>query len=237
MPNSLRLGTLIGALALVLTACPDDAEIDLADEPTPAPADEAPGELGEEPGSELDGIEPTRVRYLATVEGAEDEEITINWDPPSMAVVFENGRVIHSPEETIICVAEGEDGEPECLRLPDRQDAEAVVQSFVPFFGTAQAVADQGELVGAQPTDDRSVAGRQASCVLLSPPEEGPQPPDAEGGTAELCQDVETGATLYYEVEGPDGIQRLEAIEVGSPEAADFEPLGPVEDVPEPEGE
>jgi hypothetical protein len=237
MRTSVRLVGLLAALALVAAACPDRDPEPAVEEP---PAEEQPQDLtGDPEESPLAAISTTRITYLATVEGMDDEEITVNWDPPRMAIVFDNGRIIHTEDETIICVTEGEDGEPECLRLPDEHQAEAVVANFVPFFSTAHAVAEQGELVGAEPADDRTIAGRDATCVVVTAPE-GPAEPGAEdegapGETAELCADAETGATLYYRAVGADGLEQvLEAIEVGEPDEADFEPIAPVTDVEEP---
>jgi hypothetical protein len=233
MPSlHLRLLGALAALLLVLAGCGDPA--DEPEEAAETPED-VTGETfdADDMASALElqlaDIEPTRVHYLVTSEGAEDEEIVVSWDPPRIAALFEHGRVIRADDRTLFCSDETEEGGPECILIPAAQ-ADALLQSFVPFFATAQQVADQAEMVGAEQTDDRTLAGRNASCYLVLP-QEGPIPGEepAEAEPAELCADDDSGATLYYALTTPDGARHvLEAVEVTGPQEDDFEPTGPV---------
>jgi hypothetical protein len=222
---------LVAVVGLALAACDNDEDPEAAETP---PAEEAePGDspdIQEEPEPPTVAIDPVRVTYLASMPDAEDEELTVSWDPPRIAVLFDGGRVIHTEEEgTIICSAEDDD---ECTRLPGQQaDAQQVIASFVPFFGAAATAPE--EVPGAEPTDDREIAGRDAECYLVAAPA-GPGVED--GGSAELCADVETGATLLYSFTEEDGTsQSVEAIEVDAPEDDDFEPTGPISEAEMPE--
>lgn len=222
---------LVAVVAVALAACDNDDDPEAAESP---PAEDAePGEapdVEEEAEPPTVAIDPVRVTYLASMPEAEEEELTVSWDPPRIAVLFDGGRVIHTEEHgTVICSVEDDD---ECTRLPGQQaDAQQVIASFVPFFGAAATAPD--DIPGAEPTDDREIAGRDAECYLVAAPA-GPEV--EEGGSAELCADVDTGATLLYSFTEEDGTsQSVEATDVEEPEDDDFEPTGPVSEAEMPE--
>ncbi len=236
MPH--RTSRLLAALAvvlLVLAACDGDDGDVAVDEPDPdvpieepAAEDEVPEELFEEP--ELPAVEATRITYAATADDAPPDEFVVSWDPPMISVMFDEGRVVHTADgETILCV--DEEGEVECSLIPEGQDGpHMILSSFVPFFGAG--VTAESDLPGAEPIDDREIAGRAATCYAISAPA-GPEPEGGESaGEAELCADQETGATLLYAFSGPEGDQAVEALSVDSPEASDFEATGPVTEMP-----
>lgn len=220
----LTAAALLAIAALFAAACDTDPEPEVDEAP---PVEEEPQDAldpDQPPEPAAIDIEPVRVTYMATMDDADDEELTVSWDPPQVAVIFEGGRFIHTEEHgTLLCSMEEEENV--CSQIPgDGAGPEQVLQSFVPFFAAA-ATAPQ-DIPGAEPTDGREIAGRDAECFLITPPE-GPDVQDV--GTAELCADVESGATLLYSFTDETGAeQSVEATAVGSPEADDFEPTGPI---------
>lgn len=226
---------LFAAGALFAAACETDDANDPADEPPVE--EEQPGDASdldeqpdqpEQPGIDVD---PVRITYLAAMPDEEDEELIVSWDPPQVAVIFEGGKFIFTEEHgTVLCSEE--DGEDVCSEIPGQgAGPEQLIQSFVPFFSAAGTGVQ--EIPGSEPTDDREIAGRDAECHLITPPE---GPDVEEAGTAELCADVETGATLLYSFTDEAGVeQSIEAVEVEAPEPDDFEPTTEVTETEVPE--
>lgn len=168
--------------------------------------------------------EPVRITYRMT--GASDiDELTLAWDPPRFAMLFEEGKVILDEDGTIFCDAAGE----ACFRLGADAGGGQMAAGVGPFMGFASALQDGEELPGATVTGEAEIAGRTATCATYDAAEY-----DASlQGEAEYCYDPEAGVLLRWSATDAQGTtQTLEAVEVGEPDAQDFEPTGEVQEMP-----
>lgn len=233
---------MLGAvLAIGLAACGSG---DGGTEPTaegstaPATAQDEPTEEGTEPTPEdtadeamaaesfTGPSEPVRVTYRMTGE-AEADEITMAWDPPRFAMLFEEGRMIVTEDDTIFCDAAGEG----CFRMGSGSQGAMTPMGagLGAFAGFAQALQEGEELPGATASGEAEIAGRTATCVTYDAAQYDP----SLQGEAEFCYDADAGVLLRWSATNAEGTtQTLEAIEVGDPDPSDFEPTGPVQDMP-----
>lgn len=227
------------ALSLGLTACGGDDETAAPDTPaggSPAEAidEPTPAETAGEDAREQQAIppgpsEPVKVTYEASGQAAEEiQTMTMAWDPPRFAMIFSQGRLIRGEQETVFCGPPGED----CFRSSDDQSGQPGFMGAAGAFLNITAAleeAEAGGLPGATVTGDTEIAGRAATCATF---DAGAVNPSFQG-EAEYCYDQETGVLLRWSATNQDGqTQGLEAVEVTSPEPSDFEPTGPVRDMP-----
>ncbi len=170
--------------------------------------------------------EPVRVTYRMSGE-AEVDELTMAWDPPRFAMLFAEGRMIVTEEESIFCDAAGEG----CFRMGSGSQGGMgpMAGGLGAFAGFTQALQEGEELPGATTTGEAEIAGRSATCTTY---DAGQYDPSLEG-EAEFCYDADAGVLLRWSATDTEGAtQTLEAIEVGEPDPSDFEPTGPVQDMP-----
>jgi hypothetical protein len=152
-----------------------------------------------------------RVTYTNAAEGNED--FTISQDPPNTALIIGEERYVTNSEGTFAC--EGS----QCQALPGAA-ASAVSAMVTGFFGAFSALVGLDETTGdnfaydVEVTDDEEIAGRDARCAEIT------GQAFTGGNSAKVCVDSELGVLLLAESGGAD---RIEATEVGEPEASDFE--------------
>lgn len=170
--------------------------------------------------------EPVRVTYRMSGE-AEVDEVTMAWDPPRFAMLFAEGRMIVTEDESIFCDATGEG----CFRMGagSQGGMGPMAGGLGAFAGFTQALQEGEELPGATATGEEQIAGRTATCTTY---DAGQYDPSLEG-EAEFCYDADAGVLLRWSATSTDGTtQTLETIEVGEPDPSDFEPTGPVQEMP-----
>lgn len=230
-------------LALGLAGCGDGGTTTTADPTTADPT--APATDGQDEATEDDAApeqteaddamaaesftgpsEPVRVTYRMSGE-AEVDEVTMAWDPPRFAMLFAEGRMIVTEDESVFCDAAGEG----CFRMGSGSQGGMgpMAGGLGAFAGFTQALQEGEELPGATATGEAQIAGRTATCTTY---DAGQYDPSLEG-EAEFCYDAGAGVLLRWSATSTDGTtQTLEALEVGEPDPSDFEPTGPVQDMP-----
>ncbi len=165
-----------------------------------------------------------KVTYRMTG-GAEVDELTMAWDPPRFAMLFEDGRMIVTEDQTIFCDAEGEG----CFQMGSGNQGAMSPAGMGAFAGFATALQDGRELPGVTVTGETEIAGRSATCSTY---DGGQYDPSLEG-EAEFCYDAAAGVLLRWSATNTEGTtQTVEALEVGEPDPSDFEPTGPVQEMP-----
>lgn len=225
---------LLAALALVLSACggdSSDVEPQAADtteqESETAPSGSEATEA-EEPDEgedfQVEGpSEPVRVVYEGNVEGF--DRLVVSVDPPRSVMLFDDGRFIDDGEGHTIFCAEEQGGEPFCMELESEQAGAMTGALFGSLLGVQEAL-EAGEL-GGTTTSTTEIAGREAICIE---PTELMLGQTAE--SAELCVDAELGIWLRWRVVDSTGEQLIEAVEVGEPDPAEFEPPAEPQQMP-----
>lgn len=204
------------------TAEEEDADQDPAEEDTAEPEETADEAAAAE--SFTGPTEPVKVTYRMTGE-AEVDELTLAWDPPRFAMLFEDGRMIVTEDESIFCDAEG-DG---CFRMGSGSQGGQMAGGMGPFLGFTSALQEGEELAGTTVTGEAEIVGRSATCTTYDAAQYDP----SLQGEGEFCYDADAGVLLRWSGTDSEGTtQTLEAIEVGDPDPSDFEPTGPVQDMP-----
>lgn len=226
--------SLIAVAALLLAACGDGSD-GTGDATPDEPTDEATTptqateQMTSEPAAQAEAVpapsEPVKVTYRMTGDGADQlEQITLSWDAPRYAMIFEDGKLIVSEDETVFCDAAGEG----CFRMSAEGGAGPMAGALGPFFGFTSALQEGQELPGATVTGEEEIAGRTATCATYDAAQYDP----SLQGEAEYCYDPDSGVLLRWSATDESGTQTLEATEVGEPDPSDFEPTGPVQDMP-----
>lgn len=233
--------TVVAVLSLALAACgggeetegPEGQETTTEQTTTDSPAEtEADTGTEEAQGDAADvqasfPQEPAKVTYEMTGDAASDiGEMTLSWDPPRFAMLFEGGKMIFDEESMIFCDPSGEG----CFSMPSQAGAGQMGAGLGPFLGFTNALAEGRELPDATTTGETEIAGRTATCATFNASAYAP----TMQGEAEYCYDADTELMLRWSGTDAEGNnQTLEAVEVGEPEESDFEPTGPVQEMPQ----
>lgn len=134
--------------------------------------------------------------------------------------------MIVTEEGTVFCDAAGEG----CFRMGSSQQGGQMAGGMGPFFGFATALHEGEQLPGATTTGEAEIAGRTASCATYDAADYDP----SLQGEAEYCFDPGSGLMLRWSGTDSEGnTQTVEATEIGDPDPSDFEPTGPVQEMPQ----
>jgi len=257
---TVRFAVLAVALVALVAACGDDAEGPFGSSTSPADGStttEAGGSAttvaeettttaaGEETTTSQAGASgdveellerfrevPLRTTYL--MQG--DTEITFSQDPtqdpPLSAALYEGGKMITAGESSIVCSGEGEGAV--CFSMPNDEGVDMAAAFLGPFAGFALSL-QQGltDTPGYEvETEQVEIAGRSGVCFTVAP--------DASLGAGyeyiRSCVDAELGFTLLVQTKQTGSSEAetvMELLSFGDPEPGDFEPTGPVTEVPE----
>ena len=256
---TVRLAVLAVALVALVAACGDDAEGPFGSSTSPADgsttteagssattvAGEETTTTGEETETSqagangevdelLEQFQQTPLRTTYVMEDA--REITFSQDPtqdpPVSAVLYEGGKMITAGESYIICSGEGEGAM--CFTVPGTEGMDMATAFLGPFASLALSL--QEGMTGTPgyevETEEATIAGRSGVCFTYAP----------DTGLAagyehiRSCVDAELGFTLLVQVQesGASEVKTvMELVSFGDPEPGDFEPTGPVTEVPE----
>lgn len=182
----------------------------------------------------LDQFQQTPLRTTYVMEG--DQEITFSQDPtqdpPVSAVLYDGGKMITAGESYIVCSGEGDDAM--CFTVPGTEGTDMATAFLGPFASLALSL--QEGMTGTPgyevETEQATIAGRNGVCFTYAP----------DAGLAagyeyiRSCVDSELGFTLLVQVQesGASEVETvMELVSFGDPEPGDFEPTGPVTEVPE----
>jgi hypothetical protein len=197
--------------------------------PTTAPA----GDTGD---ADLDALleryrqTPLRLVYQTGMTGTEETMVVAQdptQDPPVSSFGFpeQNTRLIQGGDEIMMC------SEGMCFSMPAEGSADLVTGMFGGAFLAGLLTADVADLPGLSvDSEDVTIAGRTGVCFTYTPTA-------IVGSTTEYarqCVDEELGFTLLLEVKesGAEVERALELVEFGDPTPEDFEPTGPVTEMP-----
>lgn len=135
--------------------------------------------------------------------------------------------MVVTEEGTLFCDAAGEG----CFRMGSAEQGGAMgAGGLGPFLGFATALQEGEELPGATTTGEAEIAGRTATCATY----DAAAYDQSLQGEAEYCFDAETGVMLRWSATDAEGnTTSVEAIEIGEPDPSDFEPTGPVQEMPQ----
>lgn len=217
-------------LALGLLGCADGGGDAPAEDPTPAPTEpDSTPTAGDIRDAFLQGPDrPTQVTYDLTT-AAGDEALTVAWEGERLSLVRSDGQIIRTAEGAIVFCTASPEG-PLCWDLEARGQAFLmnVAADLLAVHGLVPLLPDTVETI-----DERTIAGRDATCVrfpFTAPPRGAPaQPPRP----ATFCYDEKTGVGLLLDVGSGETAQKLEATSFGAPEPGIFEPPAPVQPYPE----
>ena len=249
-----RIALLLVALALVAAACGGDdspfgattttaaagSDTTGADT-TSGAADTTEGSVTTGPapaGGDIDELlaraenAPMRTTYRFG-EAPNDQIITLvqdpTLDPPASAMILPEGKFISRGDQSIICDMTGPG---QCIAVPGGQGAEMFQGFLSPVLTSLLATGDVTGAPGYSVEEDRTqIAGRQGICFTFTPQA-------FVGSDVEWirqCIDSELGFTLLFEGRnaGDDAPERImELLEFGRPQPDDFEPTGPVTEMP-----
>lgn len=171
---------------------------------------------------------PTQVSYALTT-AAGDETLIVAWEGDRFSLVRSDGQIIRTAEGAIVFCTASPEG-PLCWDLEARGQAflQSVAADLIAIHGLVPLLPDTVET-----TDERTIAGRSATCVRFpfsAPPRgaaaEPPRP-------ATFCYDEATEVGLLLDVGSGETEQTLEATAFGEPEPDIFEPPAPVQPYPE----
>lgn len=175
---------------------------------------------------------PLRTTYLLD----DDQEITFvqdpTQDPPASAIIYEGGKMISSGEGYIICSGEGAGAM--CLSMADSEGMDMATAFLGPFAGLALSLQEgMTDVPGYQvETQEVEIAGRNGVCFTIAP--------DATLGAGyeyvRTCVDAELGFTLLVQVRESGSAEAetvMELLAFADPQPGDFEPTGPVTEVPD----
>lgn len=161
------------------------------------------------------------------------DEWTVSRDgTEKTAYINDDTHIIKVGETTTVC--DNLDSEPECRDMSGTL-ATAAISSFTGYFAFATTyieAAKKARTFGDMSSE--TIAGRSAECVTITPATIG----GLAGNLAEkfagdkanqgwkACADKDTGVMLLLATVGTDdaNADKVEAIEVGEPQASDFEP-------------
>ena len=256
---TVRLAVLAVALVALVAACGDDAEGPFGSSTSPADgsttteagssattvAGEETTTTGEETETSqagangevdelLEQFQQTPLRTTYVMEDA--REITFSQDPtqdpPVSAVLYEGGKMITAGESYIVCSGEGEGAM--CFTVPGTEGMDMATAFLGPFASLALSL--QEGMTGTPgyevETEEATIAGRSGVCFTYAP----------DAGLAagyeyiRSCVDAELGFTLLVQVQESAASEVktvMELVSFGDPEPGDFEPTGPVTEVPE----
>jgi hypothetical protein len=168
-----------------------------------------------------------------TYRNEDGKEWTVSQDgPDKTAYINDDTHIIKVDGTTTVC--SNIDTEPECQDMTGAL-GQAAISSFTGLFAFAQTyieAAKQAKSFGDMSSE--TIAGRSAECVTITPSTIG----GLAGNLAEkfagdkadqgwkACVDKDTGVMLLLATVGTDdaNADKVEAIEVGEPQASDFEP-------------
>jgi hypothetical protein len=177
--------------------------------------------------------EPLRLTYELGDGGADGTMILAQdptADPPVASYTFveDGGRVIQRPGEMIICDQAGG-----CFTVPAVGGEEMLLAMFGGgAAGAWMLAAGAGDTPGYDvESEGVSIAGRDGVCITLTPNQA--FDPDVE--YLRQCVDAEIGFVLLMETrdQGADSPeQAMRLLEYALPTPDDFEPTGPVQDMP-----
>jgi hypothetical protein len=255
-----RLAVLAVALVALVAACGDDSgspfgssTIPAGGSTTTAAGASTTGGAGEETTTTAEGeTDTSQVGQSGEVEDLlqqfrqstlrttyvmeDDQEITFSQDPsqdpPVSAVLYEGGKMITAGESYIVCSGEGEGAM--CFTVPGTEGMDMATAFLGPFASLALSL--QEGMTGTPgyevETEQATVASRSGVCFTYSP--------DAALATGyeyiRTCVDSELGFTLLVQVQESSATEVktvMELVSFGDPEPGDFEPTGPVTEVPE----
>ncbi len=163
-----------------------------------------------------------RVTYELNQDGEETQTMVLSSDGEQTAWLMPDARMIARADGTsIFCDESGQQAQ--CFETGGEGQAGPMAGAS-PFFGLATAFQEGVEsFPGFSNTGSEEIAGRSATCGTFEPTQFAAGGEDV--GEATLCLDDETGVMLRYEARDPEGtVSSIEAVEVGEPEASDFEP-------------
>lgn len=149
-------------------------------------------------------------------------EMTLVQQPPNRAYLTPQGGVYALGDEVVFCNLEGG---AQCFRIPGAEGAAAGLEAsgFLGPFATVAALFDLARLPGISDAGSRSIAGRTARCIDYDPQAvaEAAGVTDVDGT---ICIDERDGYLLLYEATDQAGVTTsIEAVEVGQPQASDFD--------------
>lgn len=256
---NVRLAVLAVALVALVAACGDDSGSPFGSSTTSAGGETTTSQAGasttqaggatttagEETTStqaggsgELDRLlEQFRQTPLRTTYAMEDGgELTFSQDPtqvpPVSAVLYEDGKMITAGDSYIVCSGEGATGM--CFTMPATEGMDMATAFLGPFASLALSLqAGMTDTPGYDvETDQATIAGRSGVCFTYSP--------DVGLGAdyeyVRTCIDEELGFTLLVQVQESGATEAttvMKLVSFGDPEPSDFEPTGPVTEVPE----
>ncbi len=213
---------------LTLTACTTGDDGQSGEPPAPEPP---PAATRDEFAALLETSQDSAVRVTyrfedGTAEPTETEEIIFSQSPPRVAVRTKNGVVIDNGDGSLASCTEGD--EPVCVRLPGVGDAgQGLLSGFLGVFASLVFDDSPSDLAGYTPEDGRVIADRPAVCAAYATTPVTVSPTAGEVRLTE-CVDADVGVALLLVAENEEGtIVRLEALEVDTPEATDFEAPAP----------
>lgn len=227
--------TLLGG-ALLLSACDGGGDA-TADDASPTEGEAATEMTPTDDGDAVDSGEfadlihrgfgrAVRVTYEVTSPGEAPQTMVWSSDGQQTAWLMPEARVlIRDDGARVFCDERYE--HPQCFHVNGEMPTDAMTATA--FFGVATAFQNGvDEMAGFSRAGRRDIAGRTATCASFNP---AGLLAGSASGEATLCADVDTGVTLSYEAADPEaGAASLMAVELGEPQAGDFEP--PIEPVP-----
>ena len=178
---------------------------------------------------------PARLTYQIGQQ-ADETTIILAQDPTASPPVESiqqplGGLKIIIADTVIVC-----DPDSGCFQVPGGNGLDGFTSNFLgPLVGSYLALAAQtGSTIGDVETTSDTIAGRSGVCFTFTPND----PTLTNGGTEFIrqCVDAELGFTLLLEARETGG--ELETVllllEYAPPTAADFEPTGTVQTIPQP---
>ena len=140
-------------------------------------------------------------------------------------MIMDDQKVITQGDELIICDASS------CFRYPQDMGTNFIQAFMNPMLYSLLAVEDLNQLPGFEVEQGTQViGGRTGICTSFT----ATAALGGSGDTARWCIDSELGFTLLIENRelGGEFERVMELVEFGPPQPADFEPTGPITDMP-----
>lgn len=246
-----RPAILLAAIVLAAAACGDDDGVNLLDAASTeataeTPSSPAEGDTTSAPGGGvspeiqvlLDRFDRTPLRTVYRFDEPPGGQIvTLSQDPSrSQSATLlgpdgTEGKIITTGDLTIVCSPAGEAAQ--CFEAPAGAGLDATGGLFSPLIagfllteGITEAPGFSVEQQGA------TIAGRSGVCFTYTP-----RPfIEADLEFVRQCIDAELGFTLLIQGRdsGSDTVQTfMELVEFGQPRPGDFEPTGPVTELPQ----
>ncbi len=222
MARMIRIGALLAFAAAACSSGTPVGEQDPGTGTTSPPTADAGDEFLALAKSGFAGDDPIKVTVRLNAGG--EEEQTLTWARRGDAASFRSGSgddssLLIDPGDgtgVIICSRDS------CVRYGGDVSEGIGAGLAAPFLVAGEFVREATGLPGFSSSGSRTIAGRAASCAAWS----------YFGASAEACVDEATGIMLSWRA--GDGSTEIswEAVEIGEPTDADFEPTGPVQDLP-----